>query len=174
MEGNMQLGDIDGIGKIYDKSGDAILKKNETLIEEFKGKCKSWGAKSKRGFEVIKGFSCEGKFIVTNKRILFLGEPQHYHAGFDVFGVPPHSVSITSDFPTVGRIQYVYRRSTITKEKNGKLYMNIPLKDIKEIKVGTKKSEIIIKISSRKTFRFIIENNAGKIIKTAIGKMNEL
>jgi hypothetical protein len=131
----MKIGDIDGLGEIYDKLGRVLYGKNENFIDEFEGKCKSWGVKSTRGLIVIRDFSCNGKFIVTNKRIVFLGEPKEYQLDNYLFRFP------STDFgagpgPMVGNIQYIYARSTIAKKEGGKLYMNILSGENKKIKIG--------------------------------------
>jgi hypothetical protein len=158
----LKIGDIEGKGVIYDESGDLIYYVYEEKVAEFKTKCKSWAAPYKRGIGKlhltgIRGIHIKGKIIVTNRRIVFLGDPFHYHAGFFTFG---------GWWSSLGNYQYAMARSNIAHRKKGKMYIEYPIETIKRIVVGIINSAIYAELDNGRVFKMLFEKEFGiKLLK---------
>jgi hypothetical protein len=160
----LKIGDIDGKGIIYDDSGKLIYNKNEKKINEFNTKCKSWAAPYKRGIRKthlsgIRGIHIEGRVIVTDQRVVFLGEPKHYHVGFDAIGIWGSSF---------GNYQYAMKKSNIAHEKGGKMYIEFPINKIKKITVGPYDSAIYSEIENKKIFKMLFDKEFGINLKKVL------
>jgi hypothetical protein len=72
----MRIGNIDGLGIIYDENGEIILGNNEKLVDKFKAKCAVIYKKDQKEFGYkslfIRG---EGTILLTNRRFVFIREP---------------------------------------------------------------------------------------------------
>jgi hypothetical protein len=71
----MQKGDKEGLNRIYDKSGQPILKQGEEIELNKEGTWKGYYIKS--GLKYVNQFKTyRGQFFITNFRIIFIGKPK--------------------------------------------------------------------------------------------------
>ncbi len=166
----MIVGDIAGKGTIYDDSGKAIVHDDESVLDSFKAKSKSWVAEYQEkiievNLPVAQKILFDGEFTVTNKRILFLAEPRHFGKNFNNFGTWGNSAE---------GFQHVINRSNITKEKNGKLYLQIGWEELKKIRLGPRNSFVYLKLNDSRLVRFVFDKESGRRLKHIVSKMIEL
>ena len=157
----MKFGDQEGLNKIYTSTGEIISSPDENLLAKFKGECKSWVIPTKKGLSVVNRIFFNGTFYVTNKRIIFIAEPQKYSAGMLVFPGASH-VSTNYD--------YVMVRSNLAYESGGRMYFYFNLNELKNIKTGALSSIIKLKDSKNQSIRIAIDKKSGKYIKDYLAK----
>ncbi len=160
----MKIGDIDGKAKVYDDKGKPILKSDERVIKTFSGMSKSWAAEYHRNMREVfltgtQGVHFEGEFTVTNKRVIFLAEPNHYHAGFNAIGIWGSAM---------GNFQYVMSRSNLAKERNAKMYFEFDCDEIIKVEVRLISSYIYVRLPNGKSFRFVFDKESGRMLKDMI------
>ena len=161
----MNLGDTDGKGKIYDEEGDLILKKGEKILGEFPTTCKTWAAPYKRGpkkahLQGIQGIHIKGRVIVTDQRVVFLGEPFHYHQGFDAIGIMGSSY---------GNFQYAMQRSKMAYKRGGKMYVEYDIDKIKKVRVYPTGTAVYSLIGRWRKFKMKFDRNFGVHLRELIG-----
>jgi hypothetical protein len=160
----MNIGDIEGKEKVYDKMGNPILRPGEKVKENFQGMSKSWAAEYHRNWREVfltgtQGVHFEGIFTVTDQRVLFIAEPKHFHAGFNAIGVWGSSM---------GNFQYVMNRSNLAKERNAKMYLEIECDELIKIEVGFISSYIYVRLPTGRSFRFVFDKETGKRMKEIV------
>ena len=163
----MIVGDIAGKGTIYDNSGKAIVEPDEDLLDFFKGRTRSWIAEYQEKIKEVNLTGAQklyfnGEFTITNKRILFLAEPRHFTDESISMGFLGGS---TEDF------QHVVNRSNITKENNGRFYLQIGWEEIEKIRIGPVNSYIYLKLDGDRSFKFVFDKETGRRLKNIVGKM---
>jgi len=166
----MIVGDIAGKGTIYDDSGKAIVEPDEDLLDFFKGKTRSWVAEYQEKIKEVNLTGAQklyfnGEFIITNKRILFLAEPKHF---------TEESISIGFLGGSTEDFQHVMDRSNITKEKNGRFYLQIGWQEIEKIRIGPVNSYVYLKLDGNKSFKFVFDKETGRRLKQIVGKILNL
>lgn len=125
----MKIGDIKGLGKVYDENGEVILKFNEKVEKKFEAKCRggAFRKRRKRFYEInfLKG---RGKFTVTEQRIVFIREPLSY-------------VQIIGQFSPLGiagkggAIDWATKARRV-REWGGKEFFEIPFDEITMLRVN--------------------------------------
>jgi hypothetical protein len=160
----MKIGDIDGKSKVYDENGKPILQSGERIEKTFPGMSKSWAAEYHRNMREVfltgtQGVHFEGEFTVTNKRIIFLAEPKHFHAGFNAIGIWGSSM---------GNFQYVMNRSNLAKERKAKMYFEFDCEELIRIEVGFISSYIYVRLPNGKSFRFVFDKESGRMLRDMI------
>lgn len=163
----MIVGDITGKGTIYDDSGKAIVHPDEALLDFFKAKSRSWAAEYQEKIREVNlsgahKIHFDGEFTVTNKRILFLAEPRSFDEELSSMGILGGSAD---DF------QHVMNRSNITKEEEGRLYLQIGWQEIDKIKIGPVNSHVYLKLNDEQSFKFVFDKESGRRLKYIVDKM---
>lgn len=163
----MQIGDIDGKNKVYDEAGNPIIQSGERIIESFPALSKSWAAEYHRNLKEVfltgtQGVHFEGEFTVTNKRIIYLAEPTHYHAGFNAIGIWGSSM---------GNFQYVMSRSNLAKERKAKMYFEFYLNELVKIEIGFISSFVYVRLPTGRSFRFTFDKESGKKLKEVLSQI---
>ena len=160
----MNIGDIEGMDKVYNKQGQPILRSGERVKASFLGMSKSWAAEYHRNWREVfltgtQGIHFDGEFTITDQRIIFIAEPKHFHAGFNAIGVWGSSM---------GNFQYVMNRSNLAKERKAKMYLEIECHELIRIEVSFISSYIYLRLPTGRSFRFVFDKESGRRMKEVV------
>ena len=72
----MKYGDIEGKGKIYTDTGEAILGRGENVVKSLPGVLQRGWVRYKLGWRTIMFTGC-GEVTLTNKRVLYIELPEY-------------------------------------------------------------------------------------------------
>lgn len=155
----MNIGDLDGQGKIYDLDGNPILEPEEKIEAQFIGTCLNWATRKKGKIHGIKNFEGAGDFIITNKRLLFLRRPREFPPGYWAAGRQSGGL-IGDELVGGGDWQYALARSNRTKEQGGLEFIEIALDEIKRINISKNNAHIFIE--NKDKFKLIVDKHTGE------------
>ncbi len=155
----MNIGDVEGIEKIYDKKGNPILKEGENVKESFSGWCGNWATRKKGKVHRIMNFEGEGQFIITNQRVLFLRKPREFPPGYWAVGRQSGGL-VGDELPGGGDWQYVLARSNRAKKMGAFEFIEIEHSEIRRINIGN--SDASIFIENKDKFELIIDKDSGE------------
>lgn len=155
----MNIGDLDGLEKIYDKDGEPILQSQEVIKTRFIGTCFNWATRKKGKIHGIKNFEGPGEFIITNKRLLFLRSPREFPPGYWATGRQSGGL-VGDEIVGGGDWQYALARSNRTKEQGGLEFIDIDFEEIKRINIGSSQAHIYIKNGDK--FKLIVDRATGE------------
>jgi hypothetical protein len=155
----MNIGDVDGMDKIYDKDGKPILKEGETIQKRFSGWCGNWATRKKGKIHRIMNFEGDGEFIVTDLRMLFLRKPREFPPGYWAVGRQSGGL-VGDELPGGGDWQYVLARSNRAKEMGALEFLEVEISEIKRINIG--KNDASIFIENKDKFELIIDKDSGE------------
>lgn len=155
----MNIGDVEGKGKIYNDEGEPILMKDETIKEKFRGFCINWATRKRGKIHGIKNFEGEGEFIITDKRLMFLRRPREFPPGYWAVGRQSGGL-VGDEFVGGGDWQYALARSNRAKEMDGMEFLEIELDEIERINIGKENAQI--HIQNKDKFQLIVDKNTGE------------
>jgi hypothetical protein len=129
---DMNLGDIEGKGKVYDGSGQIIFHDEECITKSVDGNVIGIYKRHKAGWKVIfmDGPGCAG---ITNLRTVFLREPKSYAGGQDNVAKRLYSLSDGQYWPD---------KEDHAKREGAKDFFEVYHDEVKKIKHGKKESTI--------------------------------
>ena len=120
----MLYGDLEGIGKIYDKNGKFIHKSKECIFSTLKGYCKKVEKKLQTAWRVL-FFDGPGLFIFSDRRLVFIREPIKYDKPLNFSG---------SRFATMSDWEYWTLRANKAIVKGAMEFIEIPIEEFLEDK----------------------------------------
>lgn len=163
----MKIGDVEGMGAIYNEEGEPILLKNESIQGRFIGSCLNWATRKRGKIHGIMNFEGEGEFIVTDKRLLFLRSPRDFPPGYWAVGRQSGGL-VGDELPGGGDWQYALARSNRAKEMGGFEFLEIDLDEIKRINIGKENARIYIQNDDK--FKLIVDKNTGEKLAEFFGE----
>jgi hypothetical protein len=155
----MNIGDVEGKGKIYNDKGEPILLKDETIKERFRGFCINWATRKRGKIHGIMNFEGEGEFIVTDRRLMFLRKPREFPPGYWAVGRQSGGL-VGDELVGGGDWQYALARSNRAKEMGGLEFLEIELDEIERINIGKENAQI--NIQNEDKFQLIVDKNTGE------------
>lgn len=155
----MNIGDVEGKGKIYNDEGEPILLKDENIKERFRGLCINWATRKRGKIHGIMNFEGEGEFIITDKRLIFLRRPREFPPGYWAVGRQSGGL-VGDELVGGGDWQYALARSNRAKELGGLEFLEIELDEIERINIGKENAQIHIK--NKDKFQLIVDKNTGE------------
>ncbi len=155
----MNIGDVEGKGKIYNDEGEPILLKDETIKERFRGFCINWATRKRGKIHGIMNFEGEGEFIITDKRLMFLRRPREFPPGYWAVGRQSGGL-VGDELVGGGDWQYALARSNRAKEMGGLEFLEIELDEIERINIGKENAQI--NIQNEDKFQLIVDKNSGE------------
>lgn len=156
---DMNIGDLEGKGTIYDANGEPILRSKEIIQGRFNGTCYNWATRKKGKIHGIKNFEGPGEFIITNQRLLFLRHPRVYPAGYWAVGRQSGGL-VGDEIVGGGDWQYALARSNRTKEQGGLEFLEVEMGDIKRVNIGSSNAQIFINNDDK--FKLIVDKITGE------------
>lgn len=155
----MNIGDVEGKGKIYNDEGEPILLRGETVKERFRGFCINWATRKRGKIHGIMNFEGEGEFIITDKRLMFLRRPREFPPGYWAVGRQSGGL-VGDELVGGGDWQYALARSNRAKEMGGLEFLEIELDEIERINIGKENAQIHIQNEDK--FQLIVDKNTGE------------
>jgi hypothetical protein len=151
----MQFGDIEGLNKIYDSEGIMIPQENECVLSTLNGYIKKVEQEIHKHWRIM-FFDGPGLFVLTDKRLVFLREPQKYNQNAKFSG---KRLAELADW------EYWTNRSNKAREAGAKEFIELPYSEIETVRNGKKLSEITVR-SKNKDFRIALDCVIGNELET--------